>query len=80
MTDSDKTIDIGGQEYRLSDLSTEVKELLLLHSQAQEMMIEARRKAAIHELAAVSLASLIKGRVDASANQPSAIPTDDSGR
>lgn len=67
MTGSSEIVSIGGQDYRLADLSTEVKELLSLHTQAQELMIDAKRKAAIHEVAAISLATMIKSRVDASA-------------
>ncbi len=58
-----RTVTINDQEYSIDDLSNEVKELLSLHSQAQEMMIGARRQAAIHELAVSNLSNLIASRV-----------------
>ena len=60
-----ETVDIGDKTYQMADLSNEVKELLSLHTQAQEMMISARRQAVIHELSASSLATLIKNKVAA---------------
>ena len=58
-----RTVTINDQEYSIDDLSNEVKELLSLHAQAQEMMIGARRQATIHELAVSNLSNLIASRV-----------------
>lgn len=65
MTEAPQTVTIGEKQYELSSLSNEVKELLSLHAQAQEMMIAARRQAVIHEVSVINLASMIKGRVEA---------------
>jgi hypothetical protein len=59
-----QTVTIGDKTYPLEDLSNEVKELLSLHAQAQDMMISARRQAVIHELSASNLATMIKSKVD----------------
>jgi len=60
-----QTVTIGEKIYPIEDLSNEVKELLSLHAQAQDMMINARRQAIIHELSASNLASMIKSKVEA---------------
>jgi hypothetical protein len=65
VNETPQTVTIGEKQYEIAKLSNEVKELLSLHAQAQDMMITARRQAAIHELAAVNLANMIKGRVEA---------------
>lgn len=65
MTEAPQTVTIGEKQYEIAKLSNEVKELLSLHAQAQEMMINARRQAAIHELALVNIANIIKSRVEA---------------
>lgn len=62
------TVIIDGKQYELDKISNEVKELISLHAQAQEMMITARRQAVIHEVSAVNLANIIKVRVEADAN------------
>ena len=69
-----QTVTIGEKTYPIEDLSNEVKELLSLHAQAQEMMIAARRQAVIHELSASNLAGMIKSKVevDDSNDQPQA--------
>ena len=69
-----QTVTIGDKTYPLEDLSNEVKELLSLHAQAQDMMIAARRQAVIHELSASNLAGMIKSKVvsDESDDQPQA--------
>lgn len=59
-----QTVTIGDKTYQIDDLSNEVKELLSLHAQAQEMMISARRQAIIHEMSASSLVTLIKSKVE----------------
>lgn len=65
MTDGSQieTVTIDGVEYPIADLSDEVKELLSLHAQANEMMIAARRQAVIHEVSVTNLASIIGERV-----------------
>lgn len=60
-----QTVTIGEKQYEIAKLSVEVRELLSLHAQAQEMMVNARRQAAIHELALVNIANIIKSRVEA---------------
>ncbi len=65
MTDGSEvqTVTIDDVAYPIADLSDEVKELLSLHIQAKDMMISARRQAAIHEVSVTNLASLISQRV-----------------
>ena len=65
MTDGSEvqTVTIDDVEYPIADLSDEVKELLSLHAQANDMMISARRQAVIHEVSVTNLASLISQRV-----------------
>ena len=65
MTDGSEvqTVTIDDVAYPLDDLSAEVKELLSLHAQANDMMIAARRQAVIHEVSVTNLASLISQRV-----------------
>ncbi len=67
-----QTVTIDDKTYPLEDLSNEVKELLSLHAQAQDMMISARRQAIIHELSASNLATMIKSKVGA--NGPASDP------
>ena len=76
MSEAPQTVTIGEKQYEISTLSNEVKELLSLHAQAQEMMIAARRQAVIHEISAVNLANMIKSRVEAQPDddQPSDPP------
>lgn len=62
------TVTIGEKTYEVEGLSNEVKELLSLHAQAQEMMVSARRQAIIHELSASNLAGIIRSKVEA--NEP----------
>lgn len=57
------TITIDDVTYTIDDLSDEVKELLSLHAQANEMMIGARRQAVIHEVSVTNLANLIAQKV-----------------
>jgi hypothetical protein len=68
VSDAPQTVTIGEKQYAVSELSNEVKELLSLHAQAQEMMIGARRQAVIHEVSVVNLANMIKSRVEAQAD------------
>lgn len=58
-----QTVTIDDVEYTIADLSDEVKEMLSLHAQANEMMVGARRQAVIHEVSVTNLASLISQRV-----------------
>jgi glycosyltransferase involved in cell wall biosynthesis len=59
----DPTITIGDTTYLVSDLSDEVKEMLSLHQQAQEMSIHAKRQATIHDLSVENLAARIEKAV-----------------
>ncbi len=54
------TVTIGGEHYKVSDLSDATKELLGLYEQAQAMAIEAKRKAVINDLALESITDKIK--------------------
>lgn len=58
-----KTITVDDEEYVIDALSNEVKELLSLHAQAEEMMLAARRQAVIHEVAVTNLSNMIANRV-----------------
>jgi hypothetical protein len=58
-----QTLIIDGEEYDIESLSGEIKELLSLHAQANDMMIGARRQAIIHEVSVTNLASLISQKV-----------------
>jgi glycosyltransferase involved in cell wall biosynthesis len=60
----DPTITIGDTTYPVSDLSDEVKEMLSLHQQAQEMSIHAKRQATIHDLSVENLAARIEKAVE----------------
>jgi len=60
-----QTVTIDEKTYPVEDLSNEVKELLSLHAQAQEMMVAARRQAIIHELSVSNLAGIIRSKVEA---------------
>lgn len=79
MQDQVQTVTINDQEYKIEDLSNEVKELLSLHAQAQEMMVAARRQAAIHELAVSNLSNLIASRVQADKQEPEPLPAASNG-
>tara|TARA_R110000782_G_scaffold7131_1_gene24203 strand:- start:32 stop:280 length:249 start_codon:yes stop_codon:yes gene_type:complete len=59
----DPTITIGDTTYLVSDLSDEVKEMLSLHQQAQEMSMHAKRQATIHDLSVENLAARIEKAV-----------------
>ena len=61
---TEEKVTIKDKEYNLSDLSNEVKELLSLYTEAQQMMHNAKRQAVIHELAAANIANLIGSRVE----------------
>ena len=51
-------------EYPIDSVSNEVKELLSLHQEAQAIMVEARKRALIHELAIANLTQLIKQKIE----------------
>ena len=68
------TITIDEVEYVIEDLSGETKELLGLHQEATNKLLDARRKAAIHELAAQSLANLISNSVKEQAAEAELVP------
>lgn len=61
-----QTITIDGEDYDIESLSVEIKELISLHAQANDMMIGARRQAIIHEVSVTNLASLISQKVGGS--------------
>ena len=70
MTDLDKeiateepTITVGDTTYPVSELEDEVKEMLSLHQEAQQMALGAKRQAVIHDLAVANLASMIEKRL-----------------
>jgi len=63
-TQDQNTVTIGEKTYEVESLSNEVKELLSLHAQAQDMMVAARRQAIIHELSASNLAGIIRSKVE----------------
>ena len=47
----------------VSELEDEVKEMLSLHQEAQQMALGAKRQAVIHDLAVANLASMIEKRL-----------------
>lgn len=57
------SIVVDGQEYVIEDLPQEIKELLGLYQEANQMMLGARRQAAIHELAVQNLSKMITEKV-----------------
>ena len=70
MTDLDKeiateepTITVGDTTHPISELEDEVKEMLSLHQEAQQMALGAKRQAVIHDLAVANLASMIEKRL-----------------
>jgi hypothetical protein len=58
------TINIEGQEHKLEDLSDEVKGLIELYMQARADHDKYRKKASIHEFAAVNFANMISQKVN----------------
>jgi len=60
---SQDSISIDGEDYKLSDLSDEVKGLIELHLVAQQQFQEYRKKAIIQETAANNFAQAIVERV-----------------
>ena len=59
------TITVDDLEYDLASLPDEVKELLMLHQQAQGAMLNARRESLIQEIAVNNIASSISARLKA---------------
>ena len=78
MTEQEKpaTLVIDGEEFIIDDLTAEVKELLSLHGQANDMMVAARRQAIIHEVSVTNLASLISQKVKGEASDDEAADAD----
>jgi hypothetical protein len=60
---AEPTLTIGETTYVVSELSDEVREMLSLHQQAQEMAINAKRQATIHDLSVENLAARIEQAV-----------------
>ena len=60
---AEPTLTIGETTYVVSELSDEVREMLSLHQQAQEMAIHAKRQATIHDLSVENLAARIEQAV-----------------
>ena len=60
---AEPTLQIGETTYIVSDLSDEIKEMLSLHQQAQEMAVHAKRQATIHDLSCENLAARIEKAV-----------------
>lgn len=61
---SEITLTANGNTYRLDDLSDEIKELVGLHAQANDMMVQARRQSVIHELSTKELARIIEQKLE----------------
>ena len=60
---AEPALTIGETTYAVSELSDEVKEMLSLHQQAQEMSMHAKRQATIHDLSVENLAARIEKAV-----------------
>jgi hypothetical protein len=58
------TINIDGEEHKLDDLSDEVKGMIELYLQARQDSEKYRKKASIHEFAAVNFANMISQKVN----------------
>ena len=52
-----------GSTHKVADLSDEVKELLAIHETAQIELNQARRSAAIHEIALTTTANVITQKI-----------------
>ena len=61
--EAEPTITVGDTTYPISELEDEVKEMLSLHQEAQQMALGAKRQAVIHDLAVANLASMIEKRL-----------------
>ena len=59
-SEAEPTLTVGETTYPVSELSDEVKELLSLHEQANQMAVAAKRQAVIHDLSVQNIASLIE--------------------
>lgn len=57
------SIVVDDQSYEIESLSDKTKELLSLHQEAQQKMLEARRKAVIAEVAVNGLVQMISAAV-----------------
>lgn len=57
------SIVVDDQSYEIESLSDKAKELLSLHQEAQQKMLEARRKAVIAEIAVSGLVQMISSAV-----------------
>lgn len=57
------SIVVDDQSYEIESLSDKTKELLSLHQEAQQKMLEARRKAVIAEVAVSGLVQMISAAV-----------------
>ena len=57
------SIVVDDQSYEIESLSDKAKELLSLHQEAQQKMLEARRKAVIAEIAVTGLVQMISSAV-----------------
>lgn len=66
------TITVDDQKYDIASLPDEVKELLILHQQAQGAMLNARRDAVIQEIAVTNLANSISARLKATEEESDA--------
>lgn len=60
LTNEEPTLTVGETTYPVSELSDEVKELLSLHEQANQMAVAAKRQAVIHDLSVQNIASMIE--------------------
>jgi|VirMetMinimDraft_7_1064189.scaffolds.fasta_scaffold188437_2 hypothetical protein len=60
---NEPTLTIADKSYLISELSNQVKELVSLYEQASQLAINAKRQAAIHDIAVASIVSMIEKAV-----------------
>jgi len=61
--EEEPTITVGETTYPISELEDEVKEMLSLHQEAQQMALGAKRQAAIYDLSCQNIASMIEKKL-----------------
>ena len=61
--EEEPTITVGDTTYPISELEDEVKEMLALHQQAQQMSINAKQQATIYDLSCQNIASMIEKKL-----------------
>lgn len=60
---NEPTLTIADKTYSISELSDQVKEMVSLYEQASQLAINAKRQAAIHDIAVASIVSMIEKAV-----------------